>query len=156
MAHINFKGLPWWLSGKESSCNAGDIGSIPGLGDPLKGMATHSSILVWRIPWTEEAGGYRPQSCKESGTTEAPEHACNFKNIIQYPRTKCVHLWSQLHGHSNSGLVILQMGIICWLGQSTVHKNMLGDKRVSATYTHVISTSFCVCLQNVGALVQAF
>ena len=29
-----------------------------GLEDPLqKGMATHSSILAWRIPWTEEAGG---------------------------------------------------------------------------------------------------
>ena len=33
---------------------------VPSLGweDPLeKGMATHSSILAWRIPWTEEAGG---------------------------------------------------------------------------------------------------
>ena len=42
--------------GKESICNAGDAGSI-GLGweDPLEeGMATHSSILAWRIPWTEE------------------------------------------------------------------------------------------------------
>ena len=29
--------------------------------DPLeKGMATHSSILAWRIPWTEEAGGLQP------------------------------------------------------------------------------------------------
>ena len=60
MAHINFKGLPWWLSGKESSCNAGDMDSIPGSEDPLKGMATHSSVLAWRIPWTEEAGSYSP------------------------------------------------------------------------------------------------
>ena len=41
--------------------NAGDIrnaGSIPGSEDPLEeGMATHSSILAWRIPWTEEPGG---------------------------------------------------------------------------------------------------
>ena len=84
--------------GKESTCKAGDLGSIPwsgsfpgeGIGytlqyswaslvvqmvknlpgmceswvlflsyeDPLEeGMATHSSILVWRIPWTEETGG---------------------------------------------------------------------------------------------------
>ena len=29
--------------------------------DPLeKGMATHSSVLTWRIPWTEEPGGYSP------------------------------------------------------------------------------------------------
>ena len=38
--------------------------------DPLeKGMATPSSILAWRIPWTEEPGG-SPWDCKESGTTE--------------------------------------------------------------------------------------
>ena len=35
-----------------------DGGLIPGLEDPLEeGMATHSSILAWRIPWTEEPGG---------------------------------------------------------------------------------------------------
>ena len=44
--------------GKESACNAGDVGSIPGLGRSLeKEMATHSSILAWRIQWTEEPGG---------------------------------------------------------------------------------------------------
>ena len=38
---------------KESTCNAGDLGSIPGWEDPLeKGKATHSSILAWRIQWT--------------------------------------------------------------------------------------------------------
>ena len=64
-------GLPWWLSGKESACNAGNPGSIPQAGrSPGWGMAAHSSILAWRIPWTEEAGGYRPWGCKESDTTE--------------------------------------------------------------------------------------
>ena len=39
--------------------------------DPLeKGMATHSSILAWEIPWTEEMGGYSPWGHKESDTTE--------------------------------------------------------------------------------------
>ena len=46
---------------KNSTANAGDVrdmGSIPGSGRSLeKGMATHSSILAWRIPWTEEPGG---------------------------------------------------------------------------------------------------
>ena len=91
-------GFPGGSAGKESACNAGDFGSIPGLGrstgegigcplqyswaflmaqliknlpamretwvqslgweDSLEeGMATHSSILAWRIPWTEEPGG---------------------------------------------------------------------------------------------------
>ena len=35
-----------------------------------KGMATHSSILAWRIPWTEELGGYSLWGHKELGTTE--------------------------------------------------------------------------------------
>ena len=34
------------------------------------GMATHSSILAWRIPWTEEPGGYSPWGHKESDLTE--------------------------------------------------------------------------------------
>ena len=39
--------------------------------DPLeKEMATHSSILAWRIPWAEEPVGYSPQGHKESDTTE--------------------------------------------------------------------------------------
>jgi len=43
--------------GKESACNTGDLGSILGWEDPLeKGMATHSRILDWRIPWTEKSG----------------------------------------------------------------------------------------------------
>ena len=44
--------------GKESACNEGDPGSSPNQEDPLEeGMATHSSILAWRIPWTEEPAG---------------------------------------------------------------------------------------------------
>ena len=51
------RGFPCGSDGKESACNTGDPGLIPGSGDPLeKGMATHSSILAWRIPWTEELG----------------------------------------------------------------------------------------------------
>ena len=44
--------------GKGSACNAGDLGSIPGSGRSVeKEMATHSSILVWKISWIEEPGG---------------------------------------------------------------------------------------------------
>ena len=43
---------------KNLPANAGDAGSIPGQEDPLEEeMATHSSILAWEIPWTEEPGG---------------------------------------------------------------------------------------------------
>ena len=46
---------------------------VPSLGreDPLeKEMAAHSSILAWRIPWTESLAGYSPWGRKESDTTE--------------------------------------------------------------------------------------
>ena len=40
--------------------------------DPMeKGMATHSNILAWEIPWTEEPGGLQSMDHKESGTTES-------------------------------------------------------------------------------------
>ena len=40
-------------AGKESTCNGGDLGSIPGLGRSSGEVvtATHSSILAWIIPW---------------------------------------------------------------------------------------------------------
>ena len=46
---------------------------VPSLGweDSLeKGMATHSRILAWRIPWTEEPGGLQSQGVAESDTTK--------------------------------------------------------------------------------------
>ena len=43
--------------GKAFACNAGDLGSIPGLGRPLeKEMVIHASILAWKIPWMEKPG----------------------------------------------------------------------------------------------------
>ena len=52
---LSYLGFPGGSDGKESACNAEDLGLIPGFKDPLeKGMATHFSILAWRIPWTEE------------------------------------------------------------------------------------------------------
>ena len=49
---------PWRFSGKESACNAGDLGSIPGLGrSPGDRNGNPIHILTWRIPWTEQPGG---------------------------------------------------------------------------------------------------
>ena len=47
--------FPGGSDGKESAYNAGDPGLIPELGrSPGEGNVTHSSILAWRISWTEE------------------------------------------------------------------------------------------------------
>ena len=51
--------------------NAGDVrdlSSIPGLGrSPGEGMATHSSILAWRSPWTEKPGGLQSMGLQRVG-----------------------------------------------------------------------------------------
>ena len=106
MLEMGFSGSS---ASKESTCNAGDPGSIPGSGrspgegigyplqyswaslmaqmvknlsamretwirsldweDPLeKEMAMHSSILAWRIPWTEEPGKYSSWGCTKRRT----------------------------------------------------------------------------------------
>ena len=60
--------------GKESSCNAGDTGDTDlgrylGQEDPLEEeMATHSSILAWKILWTEKTGGL--QSVRTQSRTQ--------------------------------------------------------------------------------------
>ena len=67
-------------SAVESACNArdmGDVGSIPGWRgeDPLEEeMATHSSILAWKLSWTQEAGGYSPWGLRV-GQDWATEHS---------------------------------------------------------------------------------
>ena len=75
--YIN-RGFPGGTSGKEPTCqstrasarDARDLGLIPGLGISLeKEMATHSSILAWRIPWTEEPGRFPFHELQELDTT---------------------------------------------------------------------------------------
>ena len=53
---------------KESAYSAGDVGSILGREDPMeKEIATHSSILAWRIPWTEVLGGLQSLGSQRVG-----------------------------------------------------------------------------------------
>ena len=53
---------------KELASNVGDPGSLPGKEDTLeKGMATHSSFLVGKIPWIMESGGLQPTESQRVG-----------------------------------------------------------------------------------------
>ena len=61
-------GFPGGSDGREFVCSAGDLGSIPGSGrSPEKETATHSSILVWRVPWTEETGRLQSLGLQRAG-----------------------------------------------------------------------------------------
>ena len=42
-----------------------------------KEMATHSNILAWILPWTQEPGGYNPRARKESAMTEQLTLSCS-------------------------------------------------------------------------------
>ena len=111
---------------KESTCNAGDLGSIPGSGrslekgkathfsflrlpqvaqtvknppavwetwvwslgweDPLeKQKATHSSILAWRIPWTEDPGGLKSMVSQKNWTQLSNFHLRNKDDLFGSP-----------------------------------------------------------------------
>ena len=62
-------GFPQSSVGKESACQAEDPGFL-NREDPLeKEMAMHSSVLAWRIPWTEKPGGLESMGSQESDTT---------------------------------------------------------------------------------------
>ena len=72
---------------KESACNAGDLGSIPGMGRSLeKGIETLFRILAWRIPWTGEPGGYSPWGHTESDTIErlSAGTVLSFSYVLAY------------------------------------------------------------------------
>ena len=108
-------GLPWWLSGKESACSAGDAGSIPAREDPLEEeMTPHSSILIWEMPWTEEPGGLSPWGRKESDTTEGTEYTgvcvCVYLRVCV---CVCVYL-----------RVCVCVCCGCWWGTSVVSDSM--------------------------------
>ena len=52
--------------------------------DPVEEeMATHSSILAWRIPWMEEPGGLRSMGLPESDTTSLLNHSHDYHFLIK-------------------------------------------------------------------------
>ena len=61
-------GFPGSSVSKESVCSTGDLGLIPKSERALeKEMANHSSILAWKIPWTEESGGLQSMGSQRGG-----------------------------------------------------------------------------------------
>ena len=63
------KGLRRWFGGKESACQAVDMGLIPeSARSPGEGNATCSNILAWEIPWKEEPGRLQSMGSQKSQT----------------------------------------------------------------------------------------
>ena len=68
MVHSYYRILFGGSDGKESACSVGDPGLIPGWEKSSgEGNGSHSSILAWRIPWTEESGGPQSMGSQRAG-----------------------------------------------------------------------------------------
>ena len=98
---------------------------VPFLGweDPLeKGMATHSSILDWRIPWTEEPGGLQsmgPQRVGHDWATNTPILSLKMSPVLQFRE---ILLWERslvffLLAASNKSFLLLIIAWLCLLTQ---------------------------------------
>ena len=110
-----YLGLSLWLGGKEPACSAGDIedsGSIQSLGweDPLEErMATHSSILAWSIPWTEEPGGLQSIGSQQAGHDLSDRTQRHDQTISEPALLDCFHISPEHHSsfeHSPKGTTL--------------------------------------------------
>ena len=107
------KEFPCGSDSKESACNAGEPGSIPGSGrSPLeKEMATHSSVLAWKIPWTEEPDRLQSTGSKRVGHDWATSLS---KSDKKYPRTVSR---TQMSAHIRKGSFFLEITGFLWFGR---------------------------------------
>ena len=102
--------LPWWLRQWRSACNAGNLGSIPGLGrSPEKGMATHSSILAWRFQWTGKPAVLQSVGLQRVGHNLANTQQVEFSHLIS-----TVYLFPTFQNGWNWGKESLSNLLIKW------------------------------------------
>ena len=82
----SFLGFLGELDSKESTCNVGYLGSIPGLErSPRGGHATHSSFLTWRIQWREESGRLQSTGLQRVGHDSVTKHThTDVKRDVQH------------------------------------------------------------------------
>ena len=117
-------GFPSGASSKEPACQCRgrdlrDTVSIPGWEDPLEeGMTTHSSILAWRTPWTEEPRGHSPWGHKELDTAERQNSSHTVSHSLLDLRS----------GHSSSRCqpILPQCLSTGPLAQKSLTKNSMG------------------------------
>ena len=92
-----FLGLLEWLSSEESTPMQETLVQSLGTGDLLEeSMATYSSILAWRMPWTEQPAGYNPWGRMESDRTETSEPNRLFLLPLSHCRQRA-HYQSTIH-----------------------------------------------------------
>ena len=83
---MQFKGFPSGSDSKESACNEETRVRSLGQEDPQeKGMATHSSILAWEVPWTEKPGGLQSMRLQRVGLNWVADTSLHLKfKVLTY------------------------------------------------------------------------
>ena len=90
-------GFPGGSAGKESAYGAGNPGSIPGLVGPLeKGMATHASILAWKVHGQRSLTDYSTCGCKEPDTIERLTLPLGFMVYVGQIQVTCRELENEV------------------------------------------------------------
>ena len=153
-------------AGKKSTCNAGDLGLIPGQEDPReKETATHSSILAWEIPRAAEPGG--PQSMGSQRVRhDRVQHAC----IYTHPQSTIMCNYIYIHTHiyiyirSRRLKTIPLVNFECWQAGGTLfslHIYIFWSKGEKSVLTHqnpffqvTLSTLALVAMQEISDLPQ--
>ena len=136
--------LPWWLSGKEPTCNAGDVVWSLGWEDPLeKEMQPTPVILGWRIPWTEEPGGLQTMGSQRVGLDWAT-NAFAFPSVFLWPpEWICVNAHNVMPQSLNIWLLLFALRIklssFLW-----PFRSCLLCPRLSFQYRPVTRPSLCL------------
>ena len=118
-------GFPSGSVGKESACNAGDLGVMPGSGRSLeKEMATHSSISAWKIPWTEELGR---------------EERLNLQNIKQLMQLNIKRTTNPIKKMGRRTSLAVQWLRICLLMQETWVQSLVREDSTHHEATRPLS-----------------
>ena len=93
-------------------------------------MATHSSILAWKIPWTEEPGKLQSIGWQKSDTTEATEHTHTQGNL-------CVTFWESVRLFS-------KVAVLCYNLPSSVERSNLSISSPTLVIISLFYSGICI------------
>ena len=139
--------FPGGSDSKESACSAGDPGSISGWEDPLeKEMATHSSILAWKIPWMKEPGRLQSMGSQRVGHDWANSlHFSNIREILNHVFLIMIDACKLFHFHALEKEMATHSSVLAWRipgtgepgGLLSMGSHRVGHNWSNLAYSHI-------------------
>ena len=149
-------GLPCSLVSKEYAHNAGDLSSIPG-SERSPGEGSHSSVLAWRIPWTEDPGEIQSMGVTKSWTRgliywgKTPD---NFPQLLHY-FTFSTAIYEDSHNHILTNTCYFPLFYILVILVSVTWYHIVALTCISLTINDVGYISMCLVLCH-AQLLQSY